>query len=181
MSLLSTDAMIASKLANLSQERTKDDKVLGLDNIDQVFKLIKKEVLTKEDILGILHLLNSSEIKLVNLTSQYERYLIGKYKVWMTEIVRLLLNLYEYNDYCKKRGIVINERSQIYCDQNIQKMTHIMRSMIDLYCYVIRSSLSVEGFLVKKMIEQKISVDTNNKQELTTKSEQKGFFSGGGQ
>lgn len=177
--MITNDQLIASRLANLSQERTKDDKILGLDNIDQVSKLIKKEKLTKEDILSILHLLNTSEIKLVNMSTQYERYLIGKYKIWMTELVRLLLNLYEYDDYCIKRGIALNERCSIYGEQNKQKLTHAARSMIDLYCYVIRSSLSVEGMLVKKLIEQKISVESNTKNELTQKTENKGFFGGG--
>jgi len=92
-----------------SKEKTFMDKILARQDIEAVRLLIKKEKLKREELLEIMYLLASSELKLVNL-NDWSRHVVMKYSVWVGQFVKLAERLYDYKDYIEGMHINIIER-----------------------------------------------------------------------
>ena len=77
---------LQDKIFSTNIEKTYIDKLLSKDSVEQIKNLIKKDKLTRQDLLELLYLLSSPEIKLLNYSS-WERYVMSKYFVWFLAII----------------------------------------------------------------------------------------------
>jgi len=138
-------------------EKTYIDKVLGRREGEQIKILIKKDTLTRGDLLDLLHLLTSAEIKLANLDDQ-DRYILGKFFVWIREMVKIAEFYYDYKDDlnnsdAKKicfadEGCLTKEgKEEILRNiaSNQHMIEHNIKYLCDIFLYIARSSVSLEA------------------------------------
>lgn len=164
-------------------EKTFIDKALDKEDIDRLRDLIKKDVLTRQDLLEILNLISGKELKLWNL-GEWDRYALTKFFVLIREFVVFEERLWDYkDDLGKKQNVCKNcksylevngnnklrkcicsnpEPSLILSPRSIQIFDNIMRTvehdikfLVDLYVNIGRSSLSFKGTAFLELIKQK--------------------------
>ena len=169
------EEQVGANLFKGSVEKSFVDKILAKEDADALRQLIKKPRLTRKDLLEILYLLSGNESKLVNYT-EWDRYIVLKYFVWIREFVKITEMMFDYwerlkitklpkslqaeankNDGWVETNAVEeckdlnNEDKQtwIMLDNNQRLMEHNVKFLIDLYMNIARTSLSVgaTGFL----------------------------------
>lgn len=89
-------------------EKSYTDKLLAKEDVRNIQDLVKKEDLTRSELLEILYLLSSSEIKLANF-SEWDRYLLGKFLAWIRDFVSICEILYDYKEKYDKFKETDNE------------------------------------------------------------------------
>jgi len=178
-----------------NQERTAIDKVLAKDDINALRDLIKKPELTRSEILEILYLLSAAEAKLHNY-SDWDRYIILKFFVWIRELVKIYERLIDYEDWLKEQektcrvcGLQIapviggktapctcdtpkpcfklTERSIRLFKNNKLSMQHDIKFLVDLYVNIARSSMSVGGAGFLELLKNKFEIVYPQGQGLT--------------
>lgn len=126
-------------------EKTYTDKLLARKEVTEIQALIKKEDLTRSELLEMLYLLSSSEIKLANF-GDWDRYLLGKFLAWIRDFVSMAEILYDYKEKYDK----INEKDKTkknitknLMENNRKFMLHNIKFLVDIYLYLSRSTLSL--------------------------------------
>lgn len=169
---------LQQKMFSSNAEKTFIDKILAKSDIDDIRKLIKKKKLGREDLLEILYLLSSSESKLLNY-SDWDRYVILKFFVWIREFVKVAELLYDYKDDLKKKEehgkITISKRTRKLIQNNERLIEHNAKFLIDLYFNIGRSSLSLGGTGFFEILKNKYEV-SYKADGLNTATENKGFM-----
>jgi hypothetical protein len=195
------EANLARSMFAQQGEKTFIDKVLAKDDVNQIKALIKKPKLTREDLLELQYLLTGTEAKLVNY-SEYDRYIILKFFVWIREFIKIAELLFDYEEelalksnICRKCTLIIKtlretekkceckppiptmtltKRAQKLFDNNSILIQHNAKFLIDLYLNIARTSMSVGagGFL--ELIRNKYELYYPNMQQ---QQQPQGFFS----
>lgn len=126
----------------MSPEKTYTDKLLARSEIKDIKDLIKKEDLTRSDLLELLYLLSSAEIKLANF-NDWDRYLLGKFLAWIRDFVSMAEIIYDYQDEYK--NYTDDSKKQIKTMMtNIRKfILHNIKFLVDIFVYLSRSTLSL--------------------------------------
>src|SRR6056297_2048732 len=88
---------IGNSILNSSGEKTFIDKLLGKNDVERVRELVRKEKLTREELLELLYSLTGTEMKLLNLGT-WDRYVILKYFVWIRDFVKNIEIMYDYQE-----------------------------------------------------------------------------------
>lgn len=152
-----------------SSEKTYVDKLMARKDVEEVREIIKKERLSREDLVSLLYMLTSVESKLVNLGS-WDRYVQLKYFVWIREFVAVAEQLYDYKEDLQKKEertkdilkkiivekkevsdeelkqiFFITPRSRQMFDNNMRLMEHNVKFLVDLYFNLLRTTLSLGG------------------------------------
>jgi hypothetical protein len=94
---MSFEDNIKQAIFSQQTEKTFVDKVLAKDDTKAIQELVKKPKLTRSELLELLYLVASTEAKLVNY-SEWERYVILKFFVWIREFTKIAEILYDYQD-----------------------------------------------------------------------------------
>lgn len=195
------EANLARNMFTQQSEKTFIDKVLAKDDVNAIKALVKKPKLTREDLLELQYLLTGNEAKLVNY-SEYDRYIILKFFVWIREFIKIAELLFDYEEelaskskICKICDNIINptkdiglkckcanprptmkltKRAQKLFDNNSILIQHNAKFLIDLYLNIARTSMSVGagGFL--ELIRNKYELYYPNMQQ---QQQPQGFFS----
>lgn len=195
---------IQKGLFSSTTEKTFIDKILGKQDVESVRSIIKKKHLCREDMLEILYLLSSSETKLLNY-SEWDRYIMAKYFVWIREFVAVAEQIYDYEDdliknsnFCNCGGwisvkidkikkceceipnpkVKVSNRTRQLFENNKRLMEHNVKFLVDLYFNLARTTLSkgATGFL--EILKNKYEISYPNASELSTPTEtaKKGIF-----
>lgn len=133
-------------------EKTYIDKLLGRREVERTKELIKKDELTREEILELLHMCSSTESKLLNL-SDWDRYVMLKFFVWIREFVKICELMFDMKeDLLKKEKngeTYLSERSKTILKNNERLIGHNTKFLVELYFNIGRTTLSVgaTGFL----------------------------------
>lgn len=133
-------------------EKTFIDKILAKDDVSSARNIIKKPVLSREDMIDLLNLLSSNENKLLNY-GPWDRYIFAKLFTWIREFIAMCEQMYDIEDDLnqkQKAGLVnITPRTRQIFDNNMRLMQHNIKFLVDLYFNVTRSTLSLgaTGFL----------------------------------
>lgn len=93
---------IQKQIFSSSKEKTYTDKILAREDVQAVKEIIKKERLDRKDLTELLYLLSSTEAKLLNL-GKWERYVMGKFYVWVREFVSIAELLYDYKEDLQRK------------------------------------------------------------------------------
>ena len=143
---------IKKGLMNTQGEKTYIDKILSKDDIIIVKDLMKKEELTRSELLELLYMCLSTESKLVNF-SVWDRHIILKYFVWIREFIKIAELVYDYKKFleedAKNNNYVITERTKLLLKNSTRLIEHNAKFLIDIYLNIMRTSLSIgaTGFL----------------------------------
>lgn len=143
---------LASSIVNTTSEKSVIDKVLGRKDVEVVKEIVKKKKLEREDLMELMYMLSSVEIKLLNY-EEWDRYVMAKYFVWIRDFVALAESLMDYHEDMKRKQeegkIHLSPRTQQIFDNNMRLIEHNVKFLVDLYFNLARStqSLSATGFL----------------------------------
>lgn len=156
-------------------ERTFISKLFAEKDVQDIRELMKKEKLTRSELLELLYLISANEGKLVNY-SGYDRYIILKFFVWIREFIKIAEVSFDYSDDLKKRlqtcvtckriitddttikdkctcetprRYFISDRTKQLIFNNERSIEHIAKFLIDLYLNIARTTLSLgaTGFI----------------------------------
>lgn len=138
--------ILSQKLHTQTQEKTFIDKLLGRKEAERLRELIKKDDLTREELLELLYMLSNIELKLTNLT-EYDRYLLGKYFTWIRDLTKLAEFLYDYEQQIEKFNFkkYKNEIKEML-DQIKKMILHDVKFSVDVFLFLSRSTLGLKAF-----------------------------------
>lgn len=145
-------------------ERSLVDKALARRNVEKIEDLLRKDEWTREDVKLLLNYLVSDELKLLYLRD-WDRYILGKYFVWLREIVRVGEDYYDIEESIKRRieqlknkQLTENEdedarkaaieeyKNRLKVLKRIEKgFISSIQFAVDIFLYIGRSSLSLYG------------------------------------
>ncbi|WP_456477608.1 hypothetical protein [Geoglobus ahangari] len=121
-------------------EKTWIDKILDRQDVERIRELMRKEELSRDDLLELLYLMAGNEIKLVNF-GEWDRYLLGKYFAWIRDFVSLAETIFDYIDETK----IDDPEVKSAIDHITKQITHAVKFNVDVYLYLMRSTLSLGG------------------------------------
>ena len=142
------EGTLGQQMFSRASEKTFIEKLFAKEDAERIRTLMKKDPLAREDMLELLNLLSGVEAKLVNL-SEWDRYVTLKYFVWVRELLKINMFLFDYEESLKKSGKTQSKRAQMLMENNKRMMEHNNKFLIDLYLNLNRTtlSLSATGFL----------------------------------
>jgi len=132
------------------------DKLLGKDVSARIQELIKKD-LTRDELLELLYLLTADELKLTNL-SEYDRYLLGKFFTWIRDFVKLGEFIFDLEIQIAKSG---NKELQTQISEIRRMVLHNIKFSVDIYLYLMRSTLGVKAFAFESFTKAKYEYEYN--------------------
>lgn len=180
--------MVARKMFSQDSERTFIDKVLSRKDVDEIRNIIKKERLSRTDLIELLYLVGGVESKLVNLGLQ-ERYIILKFYVWIREFVMVAEMIYDYEAEVKKKRLAlgmtednldeVTKRTDKLFDTCKLHIEHSIKFLCDLYLNILRTSLSIGATGFMNILTNKFELDYRAPNPVNTQTnmqEKKGWF-----
>lgn len=168
--MASFEENLSKSMFSQHSERSFIDKMLARRDIDDVREIIKKKDLTREDLLEILYMLSSSEAKLLNY-SEWDRYIILKYFVWLRDFIKVAEIIYQYEDDLKvkqKSGVKITDQTVKILNKNKQFIGHNAKFLIDLYFNIARTTLSLGATGIMELLKQRYEVAYPTMQDIQT-------------
>jgi len=164
---------IERQIFSQNHEKTFLDKLLSRKESNEIRILIKKENLTRSELLELLYLISSTESKLLNLPA-WDRYVLLKFFVWLREFIVICERFYDYRDKS------IKEKSQTTDEEEMMNsiranMEHAAKALVDLYLNIGRTSLSLNGTAFLESLKNKFEINYGmpNQQQP---QEKKGFM-----
>lgn len=186
---MSFEQVLQQKMFAGKGEKTFVDKVLAKDDIESIRGIVKKDKLTRSDLLELLYLLSSAESKLLNYGA-WDRYVILKFFVWIRDFVKVAELLYDYQDQLKKKAsvckvcnseekthgkehafessFVITQRTQALLDNNERLIEHNVKFLVDLYLNIGRTTLSIGGTGLLEILQNKYEISYPDQAKLAT-------------
>lgn len=158
-----------------SRERSFVDKVLAKDDVNDIRELIKKPELSRQELLEILYLISGSEAKLLNY-SEWDRYIILKFFVWIREFIKICEILFDYEDYLKHHDKQLSPRTRRLLNNNKMLLQHNAKFLIDLYLNIARTSMSVGASAFVELLKNKYEVIYPQQQQTTEVKEKTGLL-----
>lgn len=178
------ETLLGRQLFNTQvHEKSHTDKLLARGEVAQVQNIIKKEDLTRSELLELLYLLSSSEIKLANF-GDWDRYLLGKFLTWIRDFVSIAEILYDYREHYhpkegeEKKLSEKEKRIDKLMENNRKMMLHNIKFLVDIYLYLSRSTLSLTMAGFQTLSTQRYEYAYPNVDGIYPKEEQgKSMFS----
>lgn len=147
---------IQGGLNRANTEKSFTDKLLARRDVEKIGALMRKQNLTRSELNDLLYSITSIETKLINL-DEYERYVFGKYFVWIREIVKNTEHIYDLQELIEYHpdidGVTPDARikSLTIIKQIKLTMEHSIKFTIDILLYLLRSSLSLGGITLDRL------------------------------
>lgn len=164
------------QVAMMPRDKSFMGKVLGERDIEEIKHLMGKSDLERSEILKLMYLISSTESKLLNM-SEWERYILMKYFVWIREFISIVELYYDAREYYEERekgGKALSSRSKTLLKLNRKKLEHYAKFLIDLYFNIGRTSLSLGGIGFMQALSQRFEFDY--KQPAPMVQEKKGWL-----
>ena len=143
-------------------EKTFIDKLLSRREVTELQNLIMKEDLTRRDLLKLLYMLTSAELKLSNL-GEYDRYLLGKYFTWVRDLVKVAEFLYDYVDQIEQDKVKFSAEGKKEIldtlDQVKKMFLHDVKFSADIFLFLTRSSLALTGIAFDTLSKQRFEYE----------------------
>lgn len=148
---------LANAFSQRDNEKTFIDKLLSKDDIATIKVLMKKEGLTRSELLELLYMLTSSESKL-SMFGDYERYVLMKYFVWVREFVKITELHFDYLEDLNKKKFKLSPRSKKLLQENKNMLEHQIKFLVDMFLMISRSSLSRNGAAFGELLKQRFEI-----------------------
>lgn len=138
---------IERTMYNAEYERTRYDKLLTREEIMRLREILKKEQLTTDDISEVLNIAVSTEVKLTRL-NDWDRYLLGKYLIWLGEYGKRYSKALRAKEYYAKNWSILTNRTKEMRNEIEKDYGGQFKQCAHAYFYLARSPLSIEGGMV---------------------------------
>jgi len=174
----------AQQLNETSSEATSVDKLLDRGKYERLRQLMRIEVLSRKQLLEIMYLL--SEEKLVSF-DYYDRYLIGKFFVWVREFAVIGEKYFDIQereskilnelkkDNSKKEEIKNQEEILNKINGNLLSIQHTFKFLVDVFLYLVSSTLSLDAVAFENFTKHRI--EEIGSERLRPPPEKTGFWS----
>lgn len=170
----SYEGQLSRGIYGTNVEKTFVDKVLAKSEVNEIKELMQKASLTREDLLKLLYLLAGNEIKLLNF-GEYDRYLLGKFFAWVRDFVSCAELLFDYKDRVGKGEVKISKLAKAALKNSETMLLHDIKFVIDIYCYLGRSTLSLGAVSFDTLTSQRFEYAYSNAQPTASAPENKGI------
>jgi hypothetical protein len=156
------DSQIAMGRAvfNADNERTRYDKLLTQSEMTRAREILKKEAISIEEISEIMNIAVSTETKLSNFDDN-DRYIMGKYLIWIGEYAKRFSKALRANEYYAKFENRLTSRTLELRKEIIKDYTEQFKQNMHAYFYLIHSTLSLEGTLIDSLTMDRKEVQYN--------------------
>lgn len=152
-------------------DQSKDARVLAMASIQEAREILQQEELTETQINRLFAIMTGEELKLIR-NDDHDRKYTGKALLWLEEYGKLLkMNLRAKTKHeelwamleksSEEERAIDNKidiawknakaRSIELTTLRIKEMTETLRSALDSWAFIIRTSLSVEGTMVEML------------------------------
>lgn len=128
-------------------ERTKHDKLLSREEVMRLRELMKKDIHTTDDIQEIMNIAVSTEIKLTRF-SDWDRYVLGKYLIWVGEYAKRYSKALRAKKYYEKHWDSLTARTKELRKEIEKDYAEQFKQCVHAYFFLARSPLSLEGGLI---------------------------------
>jgi len=176
---------IGQSILNSSGEKTFIDKLLGKNDVERVRELIRKEKLSRSELLELLYSLTGNEMKLLNMGA-WDRYVILKYFVWIRDFVKNIEIMYDYQEKINQdikddkpveaEDIRRAERLKKLIQENEKLAEHMIKFMVDLYFNMSRTTLSLNATGFMELLTNKHEVVYPNQNINPSMQEKKSWW-----
>lgn len=158
---MSFEENLQNSLFSNNPEKTYIDKLLAKNEVERTKELIRKAQLSREEILELLHMCSSAESKLVNY-SEWDRYVILKFFVWIREFVKVAEIMFDMRDDLTKREengeFILSDRSKQMLLNNERMISHNTKFLVELFFSIMRTTLSVGGTGFLELLKNKFEM-----------------------
>lgn len=137
-----------NKMFAPQRERSFTDKSLAKEEIGKIAVLVRKRDLTSEDWNELLYLLAGVESKVLNF-DENDRYILGKDFAWIRDLVDLEIKLVDYHQHLIEKNYNISPNSLKLLKSMIDKHGDNCKFLIDVFFFMGRTTLSLEGAAFK--------------------------------
>ncbi len=175
---------LQNSLFSGQSEKSFIDKLLAKQDVDRVRELIRKNNLSREDLLELLYLLSGNEAKLLNY-GEWDRYIILKFFVWIREFVKVAEIMFDYQEDLKKKentcktckklkkteetdnkcdcavfisSSILSDRTKQLLHNNERYIEHNVKFLVDLYFNIGRTTLSLGATGIMELLKNKYEV-----------------------
>jgi hypothetical protein len=135
-------------------ERGKMDKILSQKDMQRLRELVSKSLLEVEEVDEIMNTLVSTEIKLTNFNDN-DRYILGKYLLWVSEYGKRYSRAIRTRDYYKRQWSYLTERTRNMRIDIEKDYAGTFKQAVHTYCFLARSPLSIGGSLIDRLTSDK--------------------------
>ena len=169
------EQQLAGYLHGGTVEKTFVDKTLAKDEVNEIKELMMKPSLNREDLLKLLYLLAGNEVKLLNF-GEYDRYLLGKFFAWVRDFVSCSEILFDYKDRVDGGKVKISPLAKQALLNSEKMLLHDIKFVIDVYCYLGRSTLSLGAAAFDTLTSQRFEYAYTNAGGSPATPDNKGPF-----
>lgn len=152
---------IERQIFSQNHEKTFLDKLLSRKESEEIRQLIKKRDLSRSELLELLYLISSTESKLLNF-SEWDRYVLLKFFVWIREFIVICEHYFDYREKVeenKENDQNLTEDQKRHMKTIGANLEHIAKALVDLYLNIGRTSLSVNGTAFLESLKNKFEID----------------------
>jgi len=135
-------------------EKTRMDKVLSQSEVDRLREIITKDLFEVEEVDEIMNILVSTELKLTNF-NENDRYILGKYLLWVSEYGKRYSRAIRTRDYYKRQWTFLTERTRNMRIDIEKDYAGTFKQAVHTYCFLARSPLSIGGSLIDRLTSDK--------------------------
>lgn len=144
-----------------SPERALSDKALATKEIEAIKEIVKRDTLGLADLRELSYLLSAAETKLVELDHR-ERWLLGKYLTWINQITQIqetnIKNM-KVHKSTKISDFEISSNISLTDTMIFEILDEEIKKMVNIYLYLTRSSLSLDGVGFSSLLSQKFEYE----------------------
>jgi len=166
-----SDRVITHALGSGMVEKTYIEKALAKEDIVKLRDILKKSLLSREDMLEIRTFISSVESKLLNIDAM-ERYNLNKFFTWLANIVHVAETFSDYHESVMtnlktKNNNEENKNMISSLDYCQKKLSNMVKMTFEIYFNMSRSSLSLNAKAFEEVTGNRFEMnynDNNNNQ-----------------
>lgn len=152
------ESTLRQAVFNNGYEKTNYDKTLSKDEVFRLREIVRKEVFNIADIQECQNILVSTEVKLTNF-DDWDRYIVGKYYIWLSEFAKRYSKSLRAKKFYDEITSELSDRTKKARIEIEKEYAETYKLMVHVYCYLIRSPLSIGGTLINRFTTQRQEIE----------------------
>jgi hypothetical protein len=155
------------------REKSHTDKVLAKEDVNSIAELISKDWLSAGDLRRLHYLLASIESKLGNYGHK-DRYILGVYSTKIRRLISIQLASNKNIEILQGKPET-TDNTKLAVKQATQLLDEYIKARCNLYLYVSRSSLSIDGHAFDTLNTDSFEYEYNQHQTSVMGQQKQGF------
>jgi len=140
---------LSSQLYAKDYEKSFLDKPLAKEDVAKIKELMRKPHLTKEELTEVYHHVATNEVKLLNW-QENDKYQLTECVITLESLFNLAMQIYDITEDVQKENPGSKAASVWKANRDVAERN--IRTLLTLYLYMSRGTLSLEGTGFDKII-----------------------------